>query len=365
MQAKKKRKNVYVELCRFLACCIIFSFHSQGGMFISGWIFVEYFFMLSGYFAAKHIIEHPERVKDGASFPIHYTVAKFKRLLPYTTISILMSFFITAWKYEIKEWAFMEWLLYLPENILLLPGTGVMPYGVFIQEGVATPHMMSEHLWYLCTMAVAMPIMLYLLWYFRTKIGMWLITYLPLLLYGWLIMKDGTIHGWHDLNMSFFSLNLRALAGLLLGASVYYISQWWKKRTYTKFGRLLLTVIEIGSCGIVAWIAASTYAAHDVFEVLLLAVSLSITLSEESFTSELQFKGFEYLGKISLPIYCLHCPMLELLNIWFAELPDLNRNILSFIVVFAVSAVLMIILELIQKLWEISKPKLQKLIVAG
>ena len=41
-----------VELCRFLACYVIFSYHA-GGRFTTGWIFVEFFFMLSGYFAIK------------------------------------------------------------------------------------------------------------------------------------------------------------------------------------------------------------------------------------------------------------------------------------------------------------------------
>ena len=47
-----KKKNNMVELCRFLACYVIFSYHA-GGRFTTGWIFVEFFFMLSGYFAIK------------------------------------------------------------------------------------------------------------------------------------------------------------------------------------------------------------------------------------------------------------------------------------------------------------------------
>lgn len=52
-----------VELCRFLACYIIFSYHA-GGRFTTGWIFVEFFFMLSGYFAIKHLVRMEGKIEN-------------------------------------------------------------------------------------------------------------------------------------------------------------------------------------------------------------------------------------------------------------------------------------------------------------
>ena len=50
-------KNRIVELERFIACCIIFFYHC-GGHFGSGWIVVEFFFLLTGYFATQHYETH-------------------------------------------------------------------------------------------------------------------------------------------------------------------------------------------------------------------------------------------------------------------------------------------------------------------
>ena len=80
-----KKKNNMVELCRFLACYVIFSYHA-GGRFTTGWIFVEFFFMLSGYFAIKHLVRMEGKIENKATYPIQYTIDKFKRLLPYTTV---------------------------------------------------------------------------------------------------------------------------------------------------------------------------------------------------------------------------------------------------------------------------------------
>lgn len=64
-----KKKNNMVELCRFLACYVIFSYHA-GGRFTTGWIFVEFFFMLSGYFAIKHLVRMEGKIENKATYPI-------------------------------------------------------------------------------------------------------------------------------------------------------------------------------------------------------------------------------------------------------------------------------------------------------
>lgn len=88
-----------VELCRFLACYVIFSYHA-GGRFTTGWIFVEFFFMLSGYFAIKHLVRMEGKIENKATYPIQYTIDKFKRLLPYTTVGFVADCLISAWKYQ-------------------------------------------------------------------------------------------------------------------------------------------------------------------------------------------------------------------------------------------------------------------------
>ena len=73
----------------------------------------------------------------------------------------------------------------------------MMPADVPISDTVQTSYIMGGALWYICAMFVAMPVMMYLYLYLGKKIGPWLISFLPMLLYGYLIICDGTVNGWH------------------------------------------------------------------------------------------------------------------------------------------------------------------------
>ena len=48
----KMKKNVFLELLRFLAATIIVGYHTKF-VFHSGWIFVEFFFIISGFLHIK------------------------------------------------------------------------------------------------------------------------------------------------------------------------------------------------------------------------------------------------------------------------------------------------------------------------
>lgn len=330
---KKYTRNSYIELWRFMACLIIFSFHTEG-MFISGWIFVEFFFMLSGYFAVGYFVQRKGQLDK--NFPMSYVLRRFTKLLPYTTIAILYNVCVIIWLYQLKGKELWLWLAYLPVNILLLPGTGAMPAGVAVTETLATGHMMEESLWYICAMMVALPIMLYVIMYLKQKFDRFLFTFLPLLLYGYLILSDGTIHGWHEQHLTFFAVDIRAVAGLLMGGGVYYFSQWWAKRGYTLLGKLVLTIVELGSMAMVLVLAMVTRAPYDITEILLLALSLSLMLSQKTFTAHIRFRVFAYLGRLSLPIYCFHCTTyLMILNLYPEESTDTKRLITFGIVLLA------------------------------
>lgn len=341
-------KSDYIELLRFLACLIIFSFHTEG-IFISGWIFVEFFFLLSGYFAMRHFCSHGLQDSKNPNFPLTYTFRKFKRILPYTTIAFIYYFCTAVWLYGLKGKEMWLFFLYLPLNLLLLPGTGAMPAGVGITDSLYTGHMMEESLWYLCVLLVAMPIMLYLITYLKNKLGMFLVSFLPLLLYGYLILSDGTIHGWHLQHKTFFALDIRALAGLLIGAGVYYASLWWQKYEYTKLGKILLTLLEVLSIAIVMVISIITRLPYDIVEVLLLALSLSLTFSGKTYTARIHAKAFSYLGKLSLPIYCFHCTTYLLISTLYADTNASTKAMITFIIVVGISIFVNLIIVIAEK----------------
>lgn len=251
-----------VELCRFLACYVIFSYHA-GGRFTTGWIFVEFFFMLSGYFAIKHLVRMEGKIENKATYPIQYTIDKFKRLLPYTTVGFVADCLISAWKYQFTGMELVKWILYLPVNLFYLAGTGMMPADVPISDTVQTSYIMGGALWYICAMFVAMPVMMYLYLYLGKKIGPWLISFLPMLLYGYLIICDGTVNGWHADHGAFLAVDLRALAGMLAGGLIYVLSERIRRYRYKPVGTALLTLAELSLLAFVLCFACTSGFSQD------------------------------------------------------------------------------------------------------
>lgn len=95
------KKDNRIELYRFIFAVLIMIFHGNrvnkglGHLIPLGYVFVEFFFFLSGYFAYSHMYR---RYKNGEietcdkSFPIDYTWRKIKRMIPY----MLMTFSLFA-----------------------------------------------------------------------------------------------------------------------------------------------------------------------------------------------------------------------------------------------------------------------------
>lgn len=357
-----KNKNDMVEICRFLACYVIFSYHAKG-TFCSGWIFVEYFFMLSGYFTVSHLVKMKGQIHDTPGYPIRYSLKKFKRLFPYTTVGFAVSCFVTAWNCGLKGMELVRWILYLPINVLFLPGGGIMPSGVEISGNLSTTYIMSPVLWYICAMFVALPVMVYLLLYAGRKVGPWLVSFLPMLLYGYLIISDGTINGWHEQHMAFFALDIRALAGLLLGGLIYYISVKIGSCNYTRIGKVILTVAEVMSLLFVLRMACITDLSYDALVILLFVVSLSLTLSGKTLTSKIHLKFVGYLGKISLPVYCLHSPILEYVKHMNYTIDDSAEILVIFLIVAALSVVLYLVIEKGKRWFDLLLGKLKRLII--
>lgn len=60
-------KNPIIEFYRFLFMCVICLWHFRGIVptFHSGYLPVEFFFILSGYLLYNTVIKHPERTEMG------------------------------------------------------------------------------------------------------------------------------------------------------------------------------------------------------------------------------------------------------------------------------------------------------------
>ncbi len=348
-------KNKYIEIERFVASCMILTLH----LFVSKgtWIFVEFFFLLTGYFTISHVEKRKELIKDDIWYPVQYTWNKFVKLFPYTTLSLLMLWGIKLIACELKGSEILKWFLFLPTELMLISGSGMIPNNLQITEELYTPFLLNAHLWYVCCMLFVLPLVVYLLMNLN-KAKAVVLTIFPMFLYGILVMKSGTITGWHGDQYAFFFCSLRAFAGLLLGALAYYVSLWLNKPKYTDFGKVVLTIIEVASFIIVLVISHLTDLSYDALFIVLLFVSVSISNSGVTYTTRISSEFADFLGKISLPIYCLQMPVivvcdaLNIFNPW-----------IKFAITILVSIFVVVMFRYCEKIWHKISPKLKSLII--
>ena len=308
------KKNVFIELLRFVAATIIIAYHTEC-VFSSGWIFVEFFFILSGFFAYKRVLQYQKSGEAFKDFPVKYTLKKIWRIIPYTFLSMIL-YVVIKFREQLLSVGIKtigRFVLYFVENTTLLNATGMIPSEVELGDGWVMSSMMMPILWYIIVLFVMLPVMMYLSYYLEEKIGLWLYTFLPMFFYGILILSTGTIDGFHYEMWIYPALCMRALAGLLLGALTYKISIVFQKKIKNKksfafFGG----VVEILVYAVVIFLASVGNMRSEILVITCFVVGLGLTLSGETLTSYLKGKVICFLGTISLPMYCVHMIVIDM-----------------------------------------------------
>lgn len=312
------KRNNFIELERFIACGAVLLFHAD--LMPLGWIFVEFFFLLTGLFTMQHL-QSRKGMEEAKSlwYPLRCTWERIRRLLPYTTAGILLVFIYDAAVWNLKGIGLLRWILYLPSNLLLLNGFGVQAYGFELQDGITAPDLINPHLWYICCMIPALILLVFLLQHTK-KSRVLICTILPLVLIGILILLDGTIAGWHRDTLYMFGLDMRALAEMLIGVDVWYAKEWLLKKRFKAPAKLLLTALELFcffSVFAYAWFSDQPF---EILIILMFAVSVALSASGKTLTAHLNFRFFGFLGRLSIPVYCLQMGISDIFSPLFSGL---------------------------------------------
>lgn len=309
--AKSMSKNSFIELCRFLACYCIFSYHTRG-VFISGWIFVEFFFILSGFFTVKHIEHNKETIGQKKGYPLYYTLNKIRRIIPYSLIAMLLSFVIECKIYQLDLNEIVKFFFALVPNLLLIPCTGAVNRSITISENFMINYMIIPSLWYISALFVVLPIFIYMVIKINELIKSYVLTIVPFFLYGYLLINNGSINGWYDTGNSFFGLDMRALAGIMLGGAAYYAARYLAKIRLTLIGKWILSLVEIFIWISLAYVAMLQDFQYTAYVVIAISAGIVISFSGNSLSAKLKNSFIDYLGSLSLPIYCLHSTVITL-----------------------------------------------------
>lgn len=304
MDRTKKVKNGYIELCRFLFCVMIVIHHNAqdfetGTVLPSGFVAVEFFFFISGAMAMRHIAKEKGEISRKMRYAVDYTLKKIKRVFPYAACGTLIAY---LWRiYSVRNFSadMVHELAILPFELFFLPMGGVVPARLDLY--------MNAPLWYVSAMMFTLPLIVYLALKAEDAFQHYIVWFVPVLIHGWMILHMGGSWGWGETTPVGYSGLLVAFSNLTLGFGIYLAAGKLAEKEFGIPARILLTAAEIAGVALCFVFAASEPNAYT-FETVIgfLAVSLTITLSGVSYTGKIHGKIFEWLGTLSLPIYCVH-----------------------------------------------------------
>lgn len=354
--ATQQTKNTFVELLRFVFCVIIIIHHSgsllkegQGAVLPNGAIAVEFFYMLSGFFAMKHIAKLQDSPTMKMGYCMKYSLGKIIRTLPYalTGIVALYAYYFvladsgTSILYRIYS------LKNLPFEASMLAMTGIIP--------VTMTDIRNTPLWFLSALFIVLPLVMYIAMRFEDVFKGYIVWFLPPILYAYLCNKNQFIFSWAPYGGFLYAGVIRAFADLTLGCAIFYAIELLKDRTKKSItGRTVCTIAALAFltitfvfCRIGNLAPDQIIVTYFLFFALLLVLGdyTYLGLSDKCFLA----KPFSFLGAVSMPVFCIHWAVYICLNKVLLNLGYAIGLFLIIAISFVVSVVLMAVVNLIKK----------------
>ena len=291
------KRNLELDLLKFVACLIIV-FHHYSALFMGtkifqgGYVCVELFFLISGYFLAGET--DADNGNGVAAFQCVFK--RIKNIYPY----FLMAYFITcimqwstiAAEAEIKVQRVIWDLLFMVE--MGFGGTPILPVG-----------------WYLSAMFIGMLLLYPLLalskrnCYFTYVYG----PFIACVFYVFLLKRYGTVQSETiylaaENTLVILPNLMRAFAGLTLGACIRawgeHSGEWKPVHVKIfKFVEILLLIIVFG-----VLMQLTSFTSWDFIYILFFVfIVFCATKFEYKTTNERLYRVVAYAAKLSLPIY--------------------------------------------------------------
>lgn len=360
-----KKKNSYIELLRFLMCIVIIIHHSESvadegtvALFPFGALAADFFFMVTGYFAYAHLVSRENsKNADGLNtmkYWMQYTLGKLKRIFPYAAVGIIgiyaLDFFLPG-----EELSITDRLLgaqYIPFELALSTMLGAMPVDLFSLH--------NAPLWFLSAMFVALPLLMYLISKYRDVFMNYVIWFLPAILQAWMVVNYGGVCPWAQYSGFIYCGIIRAFANMMMGVGIYVVSRAVEKKMAdaditVKFP---ITILELVLLAISGYEMHRLLGPYDQVVVLyMFAAILVIVFSGSSYTSKISSNVINFLGKLSMPIYCLHWGVFRYMARFYNNTFTYWESVaITFAACVVISIVMMLIIE---KLVPVIKSKKQ------
>ena len=318
------KKNYFIEFNRFIAILIIMGHHlsrvkAVDYHFATGWVYVEFFFLVTGYFTARHLCRYPEENC------IDYTLAKFKRLIGIAWLAIVSEYML-----ELSITFIVDKNRGLP---VLLSYLKDLPFEMMmIGSSYKTPSLVP--VWYLSALFIVFPLFCLFYQIKNKQLRHTLEVLIPLVYYGY----AGIYDNWR------FPLNLiRAFSCLLLGAFIFDFGRKIIAVLHRRFSEAGYTALQL-ICLIIP-VLACWYNTVEYHRVVVLCFMIVMTITAGDRGIKLKHGIFGLLGEITMPIYLFHWVVAMFIG---AYLEALGQN-LRILIYYSTSILLGIMIVMVKK----------------
>ena len=304
----KNSRNAFIELFRFLAAVSIVAYHYEfvykgKSIYLQHfYIWVEFFFILSGFFIAANAMKKSEI--DSIDFMIN----EFKKLYPIYVIGFCISFIV----YHMTgagEFKHILASLWDSKNELFLLNMFVPDTGNPIMNLGGPPQYIGTLL--LCTL------ILHFLVTKHRNIYVAVIGPLAVII-GYLHIYNlyGNISQWMAYNGFLYVGIIRGFAGMSLGALAYLVLLPRMKNVNCNTRKAILLGILVFISFLILFDECIKY--EDlIFYVLIFCVLIVVGYIDD-FNIDAKYKAFiNMLGKLSYPMFVLHYPILKVIATYF------------------------------------------------
>lgn len=305
-------RNREIDWYRLIFAIIVVFVHSHGLRvpdptrypFCGGYLAVEFFFMLTGHFAAKKA--------DGAGYgeqaaykAITWTGKKFLRLYQYVVPAVILHYLLSSWLQKLSAFETAKQLLYGVFEMLLLPASGI--YETFL----VLP------LWYLSALLFTLPLFYYAVMRLKDIFFPLVAPFTIFLIYGYFSVTYGHLDIWSVWTGAFSLSLLRAWAGLCLGGLCYLLAERLKRIPFSKAGLILLQGIKVLCITGTLFYMLTRYRRRlDFLCVGMLFIALVITFSQEQKSRN---NCGDFLSEFSLALYVSHWTIRAIVPVVMSE----------------------------------------------
>lgn len=319
-----KKHNGIVSVWKFIFAIVIAFFHTNGfypnfenPIFRWGYIAVEFFFIVAGFYFAQKVLKEKYNSKtvgkEGNAFIFNKIKVFFIPIFVIYIINVIL--LIKYSDFNISQIFDVFW------NAALLRNFGIGKVRIMRQ------------LWFLGTMVLTLHILYPLLKKHKEN---FILLASPVII----ILSLGLIgHAYGNLDISddywFYVINpslFRTFADINIGMVLYLIHHNLEKIEYTPFFKLVLTILGEGLLIISLLVVTFIKSANRYDFILLLIISVAILIITSGKTYDykiLSNKFTAYLEKLSLYIFVNHMTLIYFVSVMYDTYSPFHKSILT------------------------------------